>query len=95
MKRKIPVIGIVSAIIGLVAGFGIPSLAHGPGEEAPPDTEQGAWQAMHEACEQGDWQAMTEAAEEVRGDIGYPCHGNSNNGTAPDQDGMRGHMNGV
>ena len=63
MKRMILIVGIVSAIIGVAAGFGIPSLAaQGPIEEAPPEVEQGAWQAMHEACEQGDWQAMNEAA---------------------------------
>ncbi len=69
MKRFL-VIGSVVLVVGLiVAGFAIPTLAHGPeGEDTPINQE--AWEAMHEACENGDWEAMAEAAEEAHGEDG-------------------------
>lgn len=72
--KKILLIGIVIATVGLVAGFSIPAFAHDPGEAATPEGE--AWQAMHEACEAGDWEAMEQAAEEFHEQSGYgDCHG--------------------
>lgn len=71
MKRFL-VIGLVVLVVGLlVAGFTLPTLAHGPEDEDAP-VNQEAWEAMHEACENGDWQAMAEAAEEAHGaDVDY------------------------
>ena len=70
--KKFIVIGAI--VIGLILAFGIPALAHGPGdgEGVPPDSE--AWEAMHEACESGDWEAMEEAAEEFHEEYGYGYH---------------------
>jgi len=74
--KKILLIGSVLAVLSLLTVFWtIPALAQGPenGESTP--TDQGTWEAMHEACEEGDWEAMAEAAEEVHGDLDYtPCH---------------------
>ena len=98
--KRILVISLVIAILGLLAGFTIPVFAHGPDEDA--SVNQEAWEAMPEACEDGDWEAMAEAAGEVHGeDFGdMPCHddyyapGEGNTGSTTGWGGMGGHMGG-
>jgi len=83
--KRILVIGLVMATLGLAGSFAIPAFAHDPGDGAAGGS---AWETMHEACANGDWEAMTEAAEEVHG---------ANPGEAPcpgDYDGEGGHMGG-
>lgn len=73
--KRILVIGIIVVLLSSLAIFAVPVFAHGPTDGDSGTTDQGTWQAMHEACEEGDWEAMAEAAEEVHEDLGYaPCH---------------------
>lgn len=94
--KKVLLVGLVIASLSLTAGFAIPALAHGPEGEDTTPANQGAWEAMHEACETGDWEAMAEAAEEVHGDdFGYmPCHDEGDHAPATRWGGMGGHMGG-
>ena len=97
MKRVL-VVGLI--IAGLwVAGFATLGFAQGPEGGGAPPTNQGAWEAMYEACGTGDWEAMAEAAEEVHGeDFGYmPHHGYyapEEGGPYDAWGGMGGHMGG-
>ncbi len=78
-------VGLVVAILGvLIAGFAALIFAHGPDSGEATPANEGAWEAMHEACENGDWEAMAKAAEEVHeGEVDdMPYHGG----------GMWGHM---
>ena len=68
--KKILVVGLVIAILSLLASLAIPALAHGPEDGEGVSTNEEAWEAMHEACEEGDWEAMAEVAEEVHGEWG-------------------------
>ncbi len=83
--KKILVVGLVIAILSLLASLAIPALAHGPGDGEAVPTNGEAWEAMHEACENGDWEAMAKAAEEVHGEgFGHMSY----------RGGMGGHMGG-
>lgn len=75
--KKLLVIGSIVLVLGLlIVGSTTSLFAHGPGGDETIPAEEGAWEAMHEACEEGDWEAMAEAAEEVHGEDFYymPCH---------------------
>ena len=99
--KRILLVGLVIAVLSLVAGFAVPVFAHGPtdGDEGSPDQE--TWQAMHEACEEGNWEAMVEVAEDVHEGLSYaPCHGYeypfSDDGSPNSWGGtMGGHMGGL
>jgi len=94
--KKLLVIGLVVIIIGLLAGFAVPALAHGPEDGETTPTDQETWEAMHEACEDGDWDAMAEAAEEVHGEDfdSMPCHDEGGDSSDDHWGGMGGHMGG-
>jgi hypothetical protein len=64
-------------VVGIISGFAIPVLAHGPGGGEAVPTSQDAWQAMWEACINGDWEAMAEAAEEIHGEASGHMPGHS------------------
>jgi len=94
MKRLL-VIGSIVLVLGLLMAGSTTSLfAHGPGGDETIPAEEGAWEAMHEACEEGDWEAMAEAAEEVHGeDFDYmPCHDEDYHDSDGHWGGMGGHM---
>jgi len=96
--KKLLVVSLVIATMAL-AGLSITAFAHGPDGEGTTPTNEGAWEAMHEACWTGDWVAMTEAAEVVHGEgFGHmPCHGyyaSEERAPADPWDGMGGHMGG-
>ncbi len=71
--KKLLLIGSIVLVVGLlIIGFTTPIFAHSPDSEGATPADEGAWEAMHEACESGDWQAMAEAAEKVHGeDFGH------------------------
>ena len=73
-------------VVGLlIVGFATPIFAHGSGDGGATLENEGAWEAMHEACANGDWEAMAEAAEEVHGeDFSHMSY----------RGGMGGHMGG-
>ena len=82
--KKLLLIGSIVLVLGLlVVGFSTSIFAHGPDDGEATAADEGAWEAMHEACENGDWEAMHEAAEEVHGeDFDHMSYGG----------GMGGHM---
>ena len=98
--KKVLVVGLVIASLSLLAGFAIPTFAHGSEDGEATLANEEAWEAMHEACETGDWEAMAEAAEEVHGKdfSSMPFHddyyapGEENTGSTPSWGGMGGHM---
>ncbi len=98
--KKILLVGLIVVAVGLAAGFAVPVLGHDPVDKNSGISEQGTWQAMHEACQEGDWDAMAEAAQEVHEGLGYgPCHiygsSYSEDGSANSRGGMMGgHMSG-
>ena len=71
--KKLLLIGSIVLVLGLlITGFTAPLFAHSPDDGGATLENEGAWDAMHEACANGDWEAMTEAAEEVHGEeFGY------------------------
>ena len=71
--KKLLLIGLTVLVVGLlIIGFTTPLFAHSPDDGGATPADEGAWEAMHEACESGDWEAMAEAAEEAHGeDFGY------------------------
>lgn len=92
--KKLLLIGSITLVLGLlIVGFTTPIFAHSPGEGGDTPANEGAWEAMHEACENGDWEAMAEAAEEVHGEDfeHMPYHGENG---ANWWGGMGGHMGG-
>ncbi len=98
--KKILLVGLIVAAVGLAAGFAVPALGHGLVSSNSGTSDHGTWLAMHEACQEGDWDAMAETAQEVHEDLGYgPCH---NYGYSSSQDAsannqaamMGGHMGG-
>jgi len=76
LKKLILTVWIVIVLGLLIAGFTAPIFAHGPDDGGATPANEGAWEAMHEACESGDWEAMAEFAEEVHeeGSDYMPCH---------------------
>ncbi len=93
--KKLLLIGSILLVLGLlIVGFTTPLFAHSPGDGGAIPADEGAWEAMHEACESGDWEAMAEAAEEAHGeDFDYmPCHDENDYATANRWGGMGGHM---
>ncbi len=93
--KKLLVIGSIVLVLGLlIVGSTTPMFAHGPGDGEAIPAEEGAWEAMHEACEEGDWEAMAEAAEEVHGeDFDYmPYHDEDYHNSDGHWGGMGGHM---
>ncbi len=94
MKRML-IVGLVVALMSLVAVLAVPVFAHDPMEADSGTADQETWQAMHEACEEGEWEAMVEAAEEVHADLDYDsCHCdqylNTEEGTPGSWGGMMG-----
>jgi len=67
MKRII-LIGSTLIVLGLLAAWSIPALAHGLGTGQTTSNNDKAWENMYEACQNGDWEAMAEAAREVHGE---------------------------
>ena len=95
--KKLLLIGSLVLMLGLlIVSFTTPLFAHGPDNEGGELTDEGAWEAMHEACENGDWEAMAKAAEEVHGgDFGHmPYHDENDHAPANRWGGMGGHMSG-
>ncbi len=93
--KKLLLIGSIVLVLGLlIAGFTTPIFAHGPDDGGATPANEGAWEAMHEACESGDWEAMAEAAEEVHEeDFDHmPYHDESDHAPANHWGGMGGHM---
>lgn len=82
--KKWLLVGSVVLVLGLLlAGFTTPIFGHSPDDSGATFADEGAWEAMHEACESGDWQAMAEAAEQVHGeDFGHMSY----------RGGMGGHL---
>ncbi|MFC1938453.1 hypothetical protein ACFLVS_00555 [Chloroflexota bacterium] len=77
--KKLLLIGSIMLVVGLlIVGFTTPIFAHGPDNSGDTLENEGAWEAMHEACTNGDWEAMAEIAEGVHGeDFDYmPHYGN-------------------
>ncbi len=81
--KKLLLIGSIVLVLGfLIVGSTTAIFAHGPDDAT---LNEGAWEAMHEACENGDWEAMAAAAEKAHGeDFGHMSYGG----------GMGGHMGG-
>ncbi len=63
--KKILLVGLIVAAVGLAAGFAVPALGHGLVSSNSGTSDHGTWLAMHEACQEGDWDAMAETAQEV------------------------------
>ncbi len=95
--KKLLLIGSLVLVVGLlIIGFTTPIFAHNPDDGGATQVDEGAWEAMHEACENGDWEAMAEAADEVHGeDFGHmPYHDKDDYTSANGWNGMGGHMGG-
>ncbi len=97
--KKLLLIGSIVLVLGLlIAGFATPIFAHSPDDGEATPANEGAWEAMHEACESGDWEAMEESAEEVHGEDfdDMPCHDENDHSPANRWGGMMGgHMGGM
>ncbi len=94
--KKLLLIGSIALVLGLlIAGFTTPIFAHSSGDGGTAPSDDGAWEAMHQACENGDWEAMAEAAEEAHGEdfSGMPYH-DGDYSSANHMAGMGGHMSG-
>ncbi len=74
--KKLLLIGSIVLVLGLlITGFTASLFAHSPDDGGATLENEGAWDAMHEACANGDWEAMTEAADEAHGeDFGHMSH---------------------
>ncbi len=95
--KKLLLIGSIALVLGLlIAGFTTPIFAHSPGDGGTISADEGAWEAMHEACESGDWEAMAEAAREMHGEgfNNMPHHNEGDHTMANGWSGMGGHMGG-
>ncbi len=95
--KKLLLIGSIVLVLGLlIAGFTAPIFAHGPDEGGATPADEGAWEAMPEACENGDWEGMAETAEEMHGEDfdDMPCHGEDNYASDSGWGSMGGHMGG-
>lgn len=67
--KKLLLIGAIVLVLGLlIAGSTTSIFAHGTDNGGATPADEGACEAMHEACESGDWEAMAEAAEETHGE---------------------------
>ncbi len=67
--KKLLLIGSIVLVLGLlIIGFTTPLFAHSPDDGGATPADEGAWEAMHEACENDDWEAMAEAAEKAHGE---------------------------
>ena len=89
--KKLLLIGSIALVVALlIAGSTLPIFAHTPDDGGATAENEGAWEAMHEACESGDWEAMEEAHGE---DFGSMPHHDEDDHTSADHWGGRGdHM---
>ncbi len=96
MKKLLLIGSIVLVLALLIVGFTTPIFAHSPDDGGATPADEGAWEAMHEACENGDWETMAKAAEEVHGeDFDYmPYHDENDYAPANRWSSMNGHMGG-